>query len=130
GVVLFQLGQRVDLGWMRRNPALLATSRLEGSIELAAMLAVPLLLEEPPPLAALAAAIGIATGPAVALSLIREVRAQGQVTERMLLLTSLNCVYAFVVVNILLAWLHQEYSNEWLSIFGHPLYLIFGSLLL
>ena len=130
GVVLFQLGQRVDLGWLRRNPSLLATSVLESSLAFAAMFAVLLLIEVPPLLAALAAAIGIATGPAVALSLIREVRAQGQVTERMLLLTSLNCVYAFVVVNILLAWLHQEYSNEWLSIFGHPLYLIFGSLLL
>ena len=130
GVVLFQLGQRVDLGWLRRNPSLLATSVLEASLAFAAMFAVLLLIEVPPLLAALAAAIGIATGPAVALSLIREVRAQGQVTERMLLLTSLNCVYAFVVVNILLAWLHQEYSNEWLSIFGHPLYLIFGSLLL
>ena len=130
GVVLFQLGQRVDLGWLRRNPSLLATSVLEASLAFAAMFAVLLLIEVPPLLAALAAAIGIATGPAVVLSLTRELRAQGQVTERMLLLTSLNCVYAFVVVNILLAWLHQEYSNDWLSIFGHPLYLIFGSLVL
>jgi len=130
GVVLFQLGQRVDLGWLRRNPSLLATSVLESSLAFAAMFAVLLLIEMPPLLAALAAAIGIATGPAVVLSLTRELRAQGQVTERALLLTSLNCVYAFVVVNILLAWLHQEYSNDWLSIFGHPLYLIFGSLVL
>ncbi|MGH8676037.1 MAG: cation:proton antiporter [Burkholderiales bacterium] len=130
GVVLFQLGQRVDLGWLRRNPWLLATSLLESALAFAAMFAVLLLIEVRPLLAALAAAIGIATGPAVVLSLTRELRAQGQVTERMLLLTSLNCVYAFVVVSILLAWLHREYSNEWLSIFGHPLYLIFGSLFL
>ena len=130
GVVLFQLGQRVDLGWLRRNPWLLATSVLESALAFAAMFGVLLLIEMRPLLAALAAAIGIATGPAVVLSLTREGRAQGQVTERMLLLTSLNCVYAFVAVNILLAWLHQEYSDDWLSIFGHPLYLIFGSLAL
>jgi len=76
------------------------------------------------------AAIGIATGPAVVLSLTRELRAQGQVTERMLLLTSLNCIYAFVAVSMLLAWLHKEYSDQWLSIVAHPLYLIFGSLIL
>ena len=128
GVVLFQLGQRVDLGWLRRNPWLLATSALEAGLAFAAMFGVLLLIEVRPLLAALAAAIGIATGPAVVLSLTRELRAQGQVTERMLLLTSLNCVYAFVVVSVLLAWLHQEYSNEWLSIVWHPLYLIFGSL--
>ena len=128
GVVLFQLGQRVDLGWLRRNPWLLATSVLEAGLAFAAMFGVLLLIEVRPLLAALAAAIGIATGPAVVLSLTRELRAQGQVTERMLLLTSLNCVYAFVVVHILLAWLHQEYSTEWLSMVWHPLYLIFGSL--
>jgi NhaP-type Na+/H+ or K+/H+ antiporter len=130
GVVLFQLGQRVDLGWLRRNPWLLATSVLESALAFGAMFVVLLLIDVRPLLAALAAAICMATGPAVVLSLTREVRAQGQVTERMLLLTSLNCVYAFVSVNVLLAWLHQEYSDDWLSIFGHPLYLIFGSLAL
>jgi Kef-type K+ transport system membrane component KefB len=130
-VVLFQLGQRVDLGWLRRNPWLLATSILESALAFAAMFGVLLLIEMRPLLAALAAAIGIATGPAVALVAdTRGARAKGQVTERMLLLTSLSCVYAFIAVNILLAWLHQEYSTEWLSIFGHPLYLIFGSLAL
>lgn len=130
GVVLFQLGQRVDLGWLRRNPWLLATSVLESALAFGAMFVVLLLLDVRPLLAALAAAIGIATGPAVVLSLTRELRAQGQVTERMLLLTSLNCVYAFVTVSMLLAWLHQEYSDQWLTIVTHPLYLIFGSLIL
>mgnify|MGYP001599196973 CR=1 FL=1 len=130
GFVLFQLGQRVDLGWLRRNPWLLATSVLESALAFAGMFVMLLLLDVRPLLAALAAAIGIATGPAVVLSLTRELRAQGQVTERMLLLTSLNCVYAFVAVSMLLAWLHQEYSEQWFSIVGHPLYLIFGSLLL
>ena len=130
GVVLFQLGQRVDLGWLRRNPWLLATSVLEAALSFGAMFLVLLAIDMRPLLAALAAAIGIATGPAVALSLTREMRAQGQVTERMLLLTSLNCVYAFIAVNMLLAWLHQEYSDEVLAIVAHPLYLIFGSLAL
>jgi len=130
GVVLFQLGQRVDLGWLRRNPWLFASSLAEAALAFGAMFLVLLAIEMKPLLAALAAAIGIATGPAVALSLARELRAQGQVTERMLLLTSLNCVYAFLAVNMLLAWLHQEYSNQLLAILAHPLYLIFGSLAL
>lgn len=131
GVVLFQLGQRVDVGWLRRNPWLLATSALESALGFAAVFVVLLLLGVRPLLAAVAAAIGIATGPSVVLALTRELRAQGQVTERMLLLTSLNCVYAFVAVSMLLASLHQEYSDEvWFAIIAHPLYLIFGSLLL
>jgi len=130
GIVLFQLGQRVDLGWLRRNPWLLATSLAEAALAFGAMFLVLLAIEMKPLLAALAAAIGIATGPAVALSLSRDLRAQGQVTERMLLLTSLNCVYAFLAVNMLLAWLHHEYSDQLLTIVAHPLYLIFGSLAL
>lgn len=130
GIVLFQLGQRVDPRWLQRNPWLLASSVLESALAFMAMFVVLLLLDARPLLAAVAAAIGIATGPAVVLSLTRELRAQGQVTERMLLLTALNCVYAFLAVSMLLAWLHREYSGEWVSVVAHPLYLIFGSLLL
>lgn len=130
GMVLFELGQRVDPRWLKRNPWLLATSVLESALAFAAMLTVLLLVGAPPLLAAVAAAIGIATGPAVVLTLARELRAQGQVTERILLFTALNCVYAFLAVNLLLAWLHHEYSSDWIAVLAHPLYLIFGSLLL
>jgi len=47
-------------------------------------------------------------------------------TLLLMLLTSLNCVYAFLAVNMLLAWLHHEYSDQLLTIVAHPLYLIFG----
>jgi Kef-type K+ transport system membrane component KefB len=130
GVVLFELGQRVDLSWLRRNPWLLATSVLESALAFGAMFAVLVALEAPPLLAAVAAAIGVATAPAVVLTIARDLRAQGQVAERMLLLTALNCAYAFVAVSVLLAWLAQEYAHEWPVIVLHPLFLVFGSLAL
>lgn len=130
GVVLFELGQRVDLSWLRRNPWLLGTSVLESTLAFAAMFAVLLALEASPLLAAVAAAIGISTAPAVVLSVTRDLRAQGQVTERALLLTALNCAYAYVAVSVLLAWLAREYAADWRVIVLHPLYLIFGSLAL
>ena len=43
--------------------------------------------------------IGAGTG-----DFVREARAQGQVTERALLLTALNCIAAVVVSTLLLAW--------------------------
>jgi Kef-type K+ transport system membrane component KefB len=130
GVVLFELGQRVDLSWLRRNPWLLATSVLESALAFGAMFAVLVALQTPPLLAAVAAAIGVATAPAVVLTIARDLRAQGQVAERMLLLTALNCAYAFVAVSVLLAWLAQEYAHEWPVIVLHPLFLVFGSLAL
>ncbi len=130
GLILFELGQRVDMRWLRRNPWLLATSMLESGLAFAAIFGVLLLVGAKPLLAATAAAIGIATGPAVVLTLVKQLRAQGQVSERMLALTSLNNIYAFVLWSVLFAWLHAEYRGGWIAVAAHPLYLIFGSLAL
>jgi Kef-type K+ transport system membrane component KefB len=130
GLILFELGQRFDMRWLRRNPWLLATSLLESGLAFAAIYAVLLLIGAQPLLAATAAAIAIGTGPAVVLTLVKQLRAQGQVSERMLALTSLNNAYAFVLWSLLLAWLHAEYRGGWLAVAAHPLYLIFGSLAL
>lgn len=130
GLILFELGQRVDMRWLRRNPWLLATSLLESSLSFAAIFGVLLLLGAQPLLAASAAAIGIATGPAVVLTLVKQLRAQGQVSERMLALTSLNNAYAFLLWSLLFAWLHAEYRGGWVEVAAHPLYLISGSILL
>lgn len=130
GMVLFELGQRVDLSWLRRNAWLLPGSLLESALAFSAMFAVLVAVDAPPLLAAVAAAIGVATAPAVALTVARDLRAQGQVAERMLLFTALNCVYAFVGVSVLLAWIAREYAGDWRVIALHPLYLVFGSLAL
>lgn len=127
GLVLFELGQRIDLGWLRRNPWLLATSLAESLLAFIAMFGVLMLVQDSALLAATAAAIGVATSPAVVLTLSRELRAQGQVAERMQLLTALNCAYAFVAIHLLFAWLHAEYDGRMALIVAHPLYLIFGS---
>jgi len=128
GLVLFELGQRVDLSWLRRNPWLLATSILEASLSFAAIFVMLALTQPSLLLAAVAAAIGMATSPAISLVLTKELRAQGQVTERILLLTTLNCIYAVIAVSMLFAWLHAEYRGGWLTVVSHPLYLVFGSI--
>jgi len=130
GFILFELGQRLDLRWLRRNPALLASSVLEAALAFAAVFGVLTLLDVHPLLAACAAAIAMATSPAVVMAVTREQRAQGQVTERLLHLSALNNVYAFLAVTMLFAWLNLEYRGGWGVILTHPLYLIFGSLLL
>jgi Kef-type K+ transport system membrane component KefB len=130
GLVLFELGQRVDLGWLRRNPWLLATSVLEAGLSFAGIFIVLLLAQPSWLLAAVAAAIGMATSPVVTLVMTKDLRAQGQVTERVLLLTTLNCSYAVIATAMLFAWLHAEYRGGWIAVISHPLYLVFGSLAL
>src|SRR4051812_45223430 len=101
GLVLFELGQRVELSWLKRNPWLLGTSLLESACSFLAVAGVLLILDVRPLIAATAAAIAIGTSPAVVLTVSRDLRAQGQVTERLLMLTALNCVIAFLAVTML-----------------------------
>jgi Kef-type K+ transport system membrane component KefB len=129
-VILFDLGQRVSFGWLRRNPALLVSSVIESGLTFAVVFGALLWLELAPLPAALVAAIGMATSPAVVLAITRESRAQGQVTERVLLLTALNSIYAVVLVTLLLAWARLDTRGLLDDFLLHPAYLIVGSLAL
>jgi Kef-type K+ transport system membrane component KefB len=128
GLLLFELGQRVDLGWLRRNPWLLATSVLESALAFAAVYGLLIVLGAEPGTAAAISVFAMATSPAVVLTVIRDLRAQGQVTERALLLTALNTAYAVVGVTVVYGWLHWQDSGALGSMLAHPLYVVFASI--
>src|SRR5215470_19410289 len=79
--------------------------------------------------AAVAGAIAMSTSPAVLMRVAADLRAEGQVTERALILTAMNSVLAFLALTVLIPWLHLEYRKGWLAVFLHPVYLLVGSLL-
>lgn len=128
GLLLFELGSRLDLRWIQRNPWLIASSLAEASLTFVLVLVVLLFATVPPPVATVLAAISMSTSPAMVIQLKTELRAEGQVTQRLLTLTALNSMYAVVVEKIVSGWLHQEmYGNVFAAIL-QPLYLIAGSL--
>ena len=129
-VILFDVGQRVSFGWVRRNPALLAASVLESGLTFVAVYLVMQAFDIAPLAAALIAAISMSTSPAVVLAVTQELRAQGQVTERTLLLTALNSIYAVVLSTLLLAWARVQTRGVLDDYLLHPAYLIVGSLAL
>jgi Kef-type K+ transport system membrane component KefB len=129
GLVLFELGHRLDMGWLRRNPWLLAASLIEAGLAGAAGFGMLIWLGFDPTQAATAALIGIATSPAVAVRVTGELRAQGQVTERLLTLTALNNIYAVVAVTGWLAWTQFERQGAAEALL-QPVYLVCGSFLL
>ena len=51
-----------------------------------------------------------------------------QVTERLLLFTAVNSVFAYVLLTLLLPFLHIEHQASWAQAVLHPLYLLWGSL--
>ncbi len=127
GLIVFELGSRLDFDWLRRNPWLFATALAESLFSFAAVYAALAYFGFRPLLAAMAAAIGTATSPAVVMLVAHELRAEGQITERMLLFTAVNSVFAYVALTLLLPLLHLEHKVGWQEALLHPLYLLFGS---
>ena len=68
-IILFDLGQRVSFGWIRRNPALLAASAVESGLTYFVVFAVMRWLDVAPLPAALIATISMSTSPAVVLAI-------------------------------------------------------------
>jgi len=129
GLVVFELGHRLDYQWLRRNRWLFAAAIAESAFCFWAIHATLLAFGFAPLLAASAAAIGTATSPAVVLLVAHELRSAGQVTERMLLFTAVNSVFAYVVLTLLLPFLHLEHAVGWSLAVLHPAYLLGGSVL-
>jgi Kef-type K+ transport system membrane component KefB len=130
GLVLFDLGRRMDLKWMRRDWSLLATGLAESLLTFIAVFMALDALDFRPVHAGLAAAIAMTTSPAVVLLIAHDTRAEGQVTERALNLTALNCLLASVIVTIMLGSAHYESRMALETAVLHPLYLFAGALLL
>lgn len=130
GLLLFDLGRRLDIDWLARDRWLFITGLAESALSFGLVFFVLIQFELPAVPAAIAAAIAIATSPAVALVMSRELKAEGQITERMLNLTAMNSVVAVLVTTMLLSWIHHEYRGDWYLMVLHPLYLLLGSGLL
>ena len=129
GLVVFELGYRLNADWLRRNRWLSLAALAESALCFGAIYATLAVLGFRPILAATAAAIGTATSPAVVMLVSNELRSEGQVTERMLLFTAVNTVFAFVMLTLLLPFLHIEQQADWRMAVLHPVYVFAGSLL-
>ncbi|HEX5130709.1 MAG TPA: cation:proton antiporter [Usitatibacter sp.] len=130
GLVLFDLGRRMDVKWMRRDWSLLATGLAESLITFIAVFLVMEALDFRPVLAGLAAAIAMTTSPAVVLLTVHDTHSEGQVTERALNLAALNGLLASIIVTIMLGSAHYESRMSLETAVLHPLYLFVGSLVL
>ncbi|HEX7053620.1 MAG TPA: cation:proton antiporter [Burkholderiales bacterium] len=130
GIVVVELGFRLSLEWLQRNRWLSLAALAESALCFSAIFATLLAFGFRPLLAAMAAAIGTATSPAVITILASDLRAEGQVTERMLLFTAVNTVFAYVAVMLLLPFLHIEQGRGLATALLHPVYVFAGSLAL
>ncbi len=130
GLILFELGRRLHFAWLRNDRWLLATGLLESALSFGFVYFALIYFDVKPIYAAVAAAIGVSSSPAVVLLVAQELKAEGQVTERALNLVAMNSVIAVVLTTMLLSWVHHEYRAGWTMIALHPVYLLGGALIL
>ncbi|HVY06209.1 MAG TPA: cation:proton antiporter [Burkholderiales bacterium] len=127
GLILFELGRRLDFRWLTHDRWLLASSVAESLLSFLFVYGTLRLFDIAPIYAGTAAAIAMATSPAVVIMIVHDQRAKGPLTERLLALTALNNVFAFLLIALLFGFVHLEYRANWPRTLLHPLYLIVGS---
>lgn len=130
GLVLFDLGRRMDIRWMRRDWSLAASGLAESMLAFFGVFATLLAFEFAPVQAGLAAGLAMTASPAVLLLVIHDTRSEGQVTERALNLVALNGLLASIITTIMLGSAHFQARMDLETAVLHPLYLFLGSVAL
>ena len=130
GLLMLEIGRRLDLRWLLRNRDLLRGTLGDIALSfLAIFFFAYAVVGLTPAWAAAAAAVTMASAPAVVLLTIEEANAQGQVTERIILHTALGSAAAFIVFAVVLGVVHAQYSDDWLNALVHPLWIAIGAFL-
>ena len=130
GLLMMEVGRRLDLSWLRRNPELLRSTLADITLSFVLIFIFALwLVGLTPAWAAATAAVTMASAPAVVLLTIEEAKAQGQVTERIILHTAISSAASFVAFAVVLGIVHAELSEDWLNAIAHPLWVVAGALL-
>ncbi|HVV68449.1 MAG TPA: cation:proton antiporter [Gammaproteobacteria bacterium] len=102
GLILFEAGYYINLHWLRTNPWIGITSLVETTLTFGAVYALAYGFGLPAITAFLLATLAMATSPATVVRIVHEQRSAGQVTERALHLSVLNCVLAVLVFKMVI----------------------------
>jgi Kef-type K+ transport system membrane component KefB len=99
GLILFELGYRINLHWLRINPWIGVAGLVEALLTFVAVYFVAVRFGTAQLTALMLAALSMATSPATVVRVINEQGSSGQVTERALHLCAQNCVLAVFAFN-------------------------------
>ncbi len=127
-LILYRLGLSLDIKTLLRSPALIAAALVESAATFVAIFFLLRFFAMAAPVAALVAAIGISSSPAVLLHVANEVNAEGPVTDSTKTLVALNNLISFIAFSAVLPSLLYSNGADWKTIVLQPLYGFVGSL--
>ncbi|MDO9194585.1 MAG: cation:proton antiporter [Undibacterium sp.] len=102
GLMLFELGYRINLRWLKTNPWIAISGVVESVGTFCVVCIVAYWYGTPPLAALLLASLAMSTSPAGILRVLNEQRSSGQVTERVLHLSAMNCVLAVFMFKVII----------------------------
>ncbi|MFL6657316.1 MAG: cation:proton antiporter, partial [Massilia sp.] len=112
GLILFELGYRINLRWLRTNPWFAVAALVESLGTFIAVYFVAVWLDTSNMTALMLAALAMSTSPATVIRVINEQRSSGQVTERVLHLSALNCVLCVFTFNVVVGfWIFKSSAD-------------------
>ncbi|HRK37359.1 MAG TPA: cation:proton antiporter [Burkholderiaceae bacterium] len=115
-LVLFELGYRINLRWFRANPWVLLAGVVESLLTFAVVFWLLGLLDDFRLHVRLAvAALAMASSPAGILRVVHELRSTGQVTERVMHLTAINCLLSVLALKLVMGSRTFRVSGDWME---------------
>ncbi|HEY8607128.1 MAG TPA: cation:proton antiporter [Noviherbaspirillum sp.] len=125
GLILFEFGYRINLRWLRTNLWIGVSGVVEAALTFALVYFVAHALGMPGLQAMLLAALAIPTSPAELMRVVNERRSSGQVTERALHLSALNCFLAVFAFNLVVGlWTFESSGSAWGAVSNSLLVLL------
>jgi Kef-type K+ transport system membrane component KefB len=128
GLILFDLGKRLDFTWLKHDRGLLPMALAESALTFLFTFLVLMLFHLPWQSVVFAATIAVVTSPAVIMMVAHDLSSEGPVTRRTLTLTSLNNLIGLVLFTIL-SPLSQR-SAPILTTVLHSIYHFIGAITL
>ena len=104
GLILFEMGYRINLRWLVKNPWLAVAGLVEACGTFAVVYLIATAFGVSAINALLLASLAMSTSPATVLRVINEERSSGQVTERVLHMTAFNCVLSVFLFNAIVGF--------------------------
>jgi Kef-type K+ transport system membrane component KefB len=112
GLILFELGYRINLRWLRTNPWIGVTGLVEAGLTFVGVYLVAHAFGAALIDRLMLASLSMATSPATVVRVINEQKSSGQVTERALHLCALNCVLAVFAFNATVGlWIFRTFED-------------------
>ncbi|WP_371767119.1 cation:proton antiporter [Massilia sp.] len=112
GLILFELGYRINLRWLRTNPWIGVTGLFEAGLTFVGVYLVANAFGAALIDRLMLASLSMATSPATVVRVINEQKSSGQVTERALHLCALNCVLAVFAFNATVGlWIFRTFED-------------------